>query len=196
MTTFLEGIDASFQPCTLALLLPAFMLVLAAGRWALASWPSFVLGAAIMFWSRAAGYWGLENSRSVALVIAVFVIAVYYAMWKGDDAGTSAATGLGVGAVAGWLWLPCVGTQLGIIINEAGRSGLRTLGMTVIYVAGAALAAGLVAVIPLALPRTAHRFDRPAVRAVGFVWAGAYAVLIAVGKYDAVVGELLRRSTA
>ena len=75
MGTLVEGIDASAQPCTLAVVLPAVAVVLTAGRHALVSWVGFVLGCLLIFWARAAGHWELSRSGVMQWVVAALAVA-------------------------------------------------------------------------------------------------------------------------
>ena len=107
------------------------------------------------------------------------------------------ATGAGAlaGALAGWLWRPCVGPKLGEILNMIDTEGARTLGLMLIYMLGALLPALLLAVLPHALPATKRFLDRLPVAAVGGAIGAAYAITLATNRYDDLVGELYRIAT-
>ena len=198
METLLEGIDASAQPCTLAVVLPAIAAVLAAGRLALAAWFGFVAGCSLLFWARAGGYWDIDRIGWIQWPIAVVVLVAFGAVmrryWGAIDMTFGGA--VVVGLFAGWLWRPCVGERLGDILNNASTDGARTLGLTVVYVVGVTLLALGVALLPSVVPRLVPIVEHVAWRGVAAVFAVAYAALIAVGEYDDLVAELLQRSTA
>ena len=198
MDTFLEGIEAGWQPCTLAVVLPAVAVAIASGRLAFVSWVGFLVGCAGLFWARAAGYWELDRLGLMQWVIALIVLVAFGALlrryWLDLDLTFSA--GLALGALAGWLWRPCVGERLGDILNNAGDEPVRTFLLTPIYVTGVTVVALALALVPIVVPALVRVVEHRAWRAVGAAFALAYAGLIAVGRYDDLVGELLLRSTA
>ena len=198
MATFLEGVGSIGIACTLAALLPAVALVLVARKARLTVALAYLVGVTLLTWARASGHWDVELSgvvmfvASAALVVGVFVLA-----YRAKRPASLAATGSGVvaGALAGWLWRPCVGPKLGEILNNTDTEAARTLGLMLVYMAGALLPAVLLAVLPHALPPTKRFLDRLPVVAVGWAVGAAYAVTLATGRYDLVVGELYRIAT-
>ena len=100
------------------------------------------------------------------------------------------------GAIAGWMWEPCVGAELADVINRASTDGPSTLALMVVYASGALLPALMLAALPAAVPRVRPVVDHAAVRGVGLLFGAGYALTVAIGRYDDVVGELVRRSTA
>ena len=198
MATFLEGVGSIGIACTLAALLPAVALVLVARRARLTVALAYLVGVTLLTWARASGHWYVELSgvvmfvASAALVVGVFVLA-----YRAKMPASLAATGSGVvaGALAGWLWRPCVGPKLGEILNNTDTEAARTLGLMLVYMAGALLPAVLLAVLPHALPPTKRFLDRLPVVAVGWAVGAAYAVTLATGRYDDLIGELYRIAT-
>ena len=198
MDTLLEGIDASVQPCTLAVVLPAVAVVIAAGRQALVAWMGFVIGCSVLLWARAADAWGLDRTGPLRWVVAALIAGAFWVLvrrsWRTVDMTFGAA--VVIGALAGWLWRQCVGERLGDILNSAQNNSARTLALTPGYVTGVTLIALGIALVPVAVPRVAALVERPAWRRGPLVFAAAYAALVAVGRYDDLVAELLQRSTA
>ena len=198
MATFLEGVGSIGIACTLAALLPAVALVLVARKARLTVALAYLVGVTLLTWARASGHWYVELSgvvmfvASAALVVGVFVLA-----YRAKMPASLAATGSGVvaGALAGWLWRPCVGPKLGEILNNTDTEAARTLGLMLVYMAGALLPAVLLAVLPHALPPTERFLDRLPVVAVGWAVGAAYAVTLATGRYDDLIGELYRIAT-
>jgi cytochrome c biogenesis protein CcdA len=198
VATFLEGVGSIGIVCTLAALVPAVALVLVARKARLTVAVSYLVGVALLTWARASGHWSVELSgvamfiASAALVVGAFVLA-----YRAKRPVSLAATGSGVvaGALAGWLWTPCVGPKLGEILNNTDTEAARTLGLMLVYMAGALLPAVLLAVLPHALPAIKRALDRLPAVAVGGAVGAAYAVTLATGRYDLVVGELYRIST-
>ena len=198
MSTFLEGVGSIGVACTLAALVPAVALVLVARKARLTVALSYLVGATLLTWARASGHWDVELSGAVmfaasaALVVGIFVLA-----YRAEKPASLAATGSGVvaGALAGWLWRPCVGPRLGDILNNTDTEAARTLGSMLVYMAGALLPAVLLAVLPHALPATKRALDRLPAVAVGGVVGAAYAATLATGRYDDLIGELYRIAT-
>jgi cytochrome c biogenesis protein CcdA len=197
MNTLLEGVEASAQPCTLAVLLPALAVVVGAGRRALWAWGGFVLACSLVFWARAAGYWDLDHTGAMRGVVAVLALAGFALVWRrgSDRAELTVPGGLVAGTLAGWLWRPCVGEQLADVLNSAPDEGPRTLVLTVVYVVGVVLVPLAVALLPVVVTRLDRIAEHPAWRGSAVVFGVAYAALIAAGRYDDVVAELLQRSS-
>ena len=197
MATFLEGVGAIGVACTLVMLVPAVALVLVARKARLTVALSYALGAALLTWARAAGHWNVELSGAAVPVAAVLVAGAFVLAYRAKGPASLSATGAGVvaGALAGWLWWPCVGPKLGDIFNNADTEGVATLGLMLVYAAGALLPALLLAVVPHAVPATKRILDRLPVVALGGAVGAAYAITLATGRYDDLIGELYRIAT-
>lgn len=204
MDTFLEGVDVIDQPCTIAVLVPALAIVLAARRNQLAVILGYVLGVALLMWARAAIYWTIPTDTAITLLIGVMILGGFLLAWRPellqtltfDRSGVLWGSGILIGAISGWLWRPCVGVQLGDIFNNADTEGPRTLVMMVLYVAGAVLPAVLIAVAPIAWPKLQTLFEKKVIAGIGLAAGCVYAAAVFVGQYDELVSELLRRSVA
>ena len=197
MATFLEGVGSIGVACTLAALVPGVALVLVARKARLTVALFYLLGATLLTWARAAGHWNVELSGAVVFVAAALVAGAFVLAYRAKRAASLPATGSGMvaGALAGWLWRPCVGPELGEILNNTDTEGARTLGLMLVYMAGALLPALLLAVLPHAVPSAKRFLDRLPVAAVGGAVGVAYAVTVATGRYDDLIGELYRIAT-
>ena len=140
----------------------------------------------------------MELSGALVFVAAALAAGAFVLAYRAKRPASLSATGSGVlaGALAGWLWRPCVGPRLGDILNNADAEAVRTLGMMLVYMAGALLPAVLLALLPHALPRSKPFLDRLSVVAVGGAVGAAYAVTLAAGRYDDLIGELYRIATS
>ena len=198
MPTFLEGVGSISIACTLATLVPGVALVLVARKARLTVALFYLLGATLLTWARAAGHWHVELSGALVFVAAALAAGAFVLAYRAKRPASLSATGSGVlaGALAGWLWRPCVGPRLGDILNNADAEAVRTLGMMLVYMAGALLPAVLLALLPHALPRSKPFLDRLSVVAVGGAVGAAYAVTLAAGRYDDLIGELYRIATS
>ena len=197
MATFLEGVGSIGVACTLAALVPGVALVLVARKARLTVALFYALGVALLTWARAAGHWKVELSGAAVFVAAALAAGTFVLAYRAKRPASLSATGSGVvaGALAGWLWRPCVGPKLGDILNNADTEGARTLGLMLVYMAGALLPALLLAVLPYALPATKRALDRLPVAILGGAVGAAYAITLAAGRYDDLVGELYRIAT-
>lgn len=194
--TFVEGLRVVTWACTLTVLVPGLALMLVARRCRATVATYYVVGATFLAWAQAAGHWWVA-ARGVALVIAGLVAAgTYAAAWRAPGHSSPFATGAGLvgGALAGWLWRPCVGERLGDILNDAATEGPRTLGLLLVYLTGVLLPVILVAVAAYALPVIGRALDRTPVAIVGALIGAAYAIALAAGQYDDLIGELYRIS--
>ena len=194
--TLTEGIGVITWACTLTALVPGLALVLVARRARLTVALYYIAGAAFLAWAQAAGHWWVA-ARGTAVLIAGFVAAgTYAAAWRAPGHSSPLATGAGLvgGALAGWLWRPCVGEFLGDILNDASTAGPRTLGLMFIYMVGVLLPLLLIAIAPHAVPAVGRVLDRLPFAIAGATVGAAYAVALAIGQYDDLIGELYRIS--
>lgn len=195
--TFIEGLRVVTWACTLTVLVPGLALVLVARRCRATVAAYYVVGAAFLAWAQAAGHWWVA-ARGAAVVIAGIVAAgTYAAAWKAPGHSSPFATGAGLlgGALAGWMWRPCVGEHLGDILNDASTHGPRTLGLLLVYLTGALLPVMLIAVAAYAVPAIGRALDRLPFAVAGVAIGIAYAIALASGQYDDLIGELFRISS-
>ncbi len=194
--TLTEGIRVITWACTLTALVPGLALVLVARRARLTVALYYTAAAAFLAWAQAAGHWWVA-ARGAAVVIAGIVAAgTYVAAWRAPGHSSPLATGAGLvgGALAGWLWRPCVGDRLGDILNDASTAGPRTLALMAVYMVGVLLPLLLIAIAPYAVPGVGRMLDRLPFAIAGAAVGAAYAVALAIGQYDDLIGELYRIS--
>ena len=197
MSTFLEGVGSIGVACTLAALVPGVALVLVARKARLTVALFYALGATLLTWARAAGYWHVELIGAAVFVAAALAAGAFVLAYRAKRAASLSATGSGAvaGALAGWLWRPCVGPKLGEILNNTDTEGARTLDLMLVYMLGALLPALLLAVLPHAVPSAKRFLDRLPLVALGGAVGAAYAITLATGHYDDLIGELYRIAT-
>lgn len=197
MTIFLEGVGVVTQACTLVIALPALFLVLAARRAAPWVVTTSVLATALVMWAKAGAGFTWANDGWMVVPIAFAIGAAFGAAAVADERRPLAvAAGLIGGFIAGWMWQPCVGTELGDILNNAGTERLNTSARMIVYTAGALLPAILLAALPAAWPRTRRVLEHSRTRVFGLAFGVIYAVTVLSGRYDDLVGELSRLSSA
>lgn len=195
---FSEGLRAAIEPCSFLMVAPALTAVVAAGvRWQamLAALSAGVVGG----WMLVDNRWILDGrllQLSAVLVamllVALAVPAVRAALPRArlDRPAPQAAMVAVVSLIASLWWRPCVGAELGGILNGA-RDGLgRQL------VPMAAYMLGILFVVPV-IVALRYAVDPPE-RALAWVgWAaGAAGVVVAAslaaGQHDEVVVTLTR----
>ncbi len=196
MATFVEGVEAITQACTLVVLLPGLAMVLVARRGRLTLALGYTVFAAVLMWSQAAGHWSIVSRGAIVVPLGILVAATFVAARSAERADQRRLIGAGVigGALAGWMWLPCVGTQLGDILNNATSQGLRTLALMLVYTVGALLPMLLLALLSHAVPASEKILNHRALGVIGMGFGALYAITVAIGRYDDLVGELYRIS--
>ena len=197
MSTFLEGVGSIGVACTLAALVPGVALVLVARKARLTVALFYLLGATLLTWARAAGHWHVELSGAAVFVAAALAAGAFVLAYRAKRAASLSATGSGAvaGALAGWLWRPCVGPKLAEILNNTDTEGARPLGLMLVYMLGALLPALLLAVLPHAVPSAKRFLDRLPFAVLGAAVGASYAITLATGHYDDLIGELYRIAT-
>lgn len=196
MSTFLEGVEAIRLPCTLALLIPAIITAAAAGHRRVLALAGFAMAATAVIWARFVGTWIDDPTSLLGFLVGLGLAAVLVLLAR-PATSELAVPGLGAaaGLVAGWLWRPCVGPQLGEIINRAPEDRIGTIAPTAAYVVGVLVLAVAFVIAPNAWPRVRRWFDHPTLRSVAAGLGVLLGLTIAVGWYGDLVAELVRRST-
>lgn len=197
MATFLEGVESIAQACTLVVGLPGLALVLVARRGRLTIAITYTVTAALLMWAQAAQHWSLVSRGWIVIGLGVLVAATFVGAKTAESADQRRLIAAGTvgGALAGWMWVPCVGTQLGDILNNATTEGPRTLALMVVYTIGATLPMLLLALLSHAVPASEKVLNHRVVGTVGMGFGALYAVTVAIGRYDDLVGELYRISS-
>lgn len=188
IAALLEGVRSAALPCSLTLLIPGIAVVLAARKAPVAAAAGFVGSLLVVGWLRAIGYLGTLPVGWIAVAIGTaMLLAVIGSAVNSSRLGT-----IGLGAVPGvgaaWIWQPCVGVELGSILNRAPTEPLAALPLLSAYLVGVAvvvLVAALVRVVT-ADTKSPKRF----VTVAGVVGGAAVAMAIAFGIYRDVVGWL------
>jgi hypothetical protein len=149
-----------------------------------------------MMWSRAAGYWTFASSGASVIAISVLVAAGFAVVIRSRDPRMVLAGAAACGAVAGWLWQPCVGEQLADILNHAGADRPMSVVRMLIYTAGALLPAIVLAAMPHAWPPAQSYLHGRFAARMGATLGAGYTGALLSGRFDDLVGVLSRWSTA
>lgn len=206
MAVFLEGVGVVTQACTLVIGLPALFLTLTGRRAAPWIAGATIVATALVLWAKAATWWTWANDGWMVVPIALVIVGAFAAAAVaggatavGAPTGAAAlglAAGVAGGVIAGWMWQPCVGTELGDILNHAETERLSTAVRMVVYTAGALLPSILVAAVPRAWPSARRWFDHARVRVAGLTFGAIYALTVLSSRYDELIGQLSRWSSA
>ncbi|MEO1057803.1 MAG: hypothetical protein AAFY28_12885 [Actinomycetota bacterium] len=178
LAAFAEALRATWQPCTLVLLLPPLAaVVLTRGRWAPLA--GTLVGAVVGGWVFAANVVFLSGVRlqltGVLVAGALGLLAAptftSRAVWLRSPLLQGALAAAVAFAAALW-WRPCVGRELGVILSTAanGSLGAALPGMTA-YMLGA--------MAPIALVGLALHALKPPQRAM--LWIGGTAAVAGLG---------------
>ncbi len=178
LAAFAEALRATWQPCTLVLVLPPLAaVVLTRGRWAPLA--ATMVGAVVGGWVFAANVVFLSGLRLqltgvlVAAALGVLAAATFRVgpTWMRNPTTQGLLAGLVAFTAALW-WRPCVGNELGTILSTAANDSLGSAlpGMTA-YMLGAMTPIALVglALHALSPPRQAMQ------------WIGGTAAIVGVG---------------
>ena len=208
MGVFLEGVGVITQACTLVIGLPALFLGLTGRRAAPWIVGSTIVATALVMWAKAATWWTWANDGWMVVPIAVVIVAAFGAAAAAGsmqaDAtartpmaiSTAVAAGIAGGVIAGWMWQPCVGTELGDILNHAESEPLSTSLRMVVYTAGALLPTILLAALPTAWPAASRMIEHERARTIGLAFGAVYVLTVLSSSYDDLIGELSRWSSA
>lgn len=194
MSTLAEGIESIKLACTLVLLIPALGIILFGRRRAVLV-PIWISTVAVIAWLRFVGWFDLAPSGVIHIAAGFVLVGLAIAAWKRDDIATDAATTALAAVIATWTWVPCVGRELGEILNNARSAPWSQLGPTVLFVIGTFLPMILIAALGVAVPQLSERVDRPPVRMVGLGIIFLVGALVCVQLFDDLAGELARRSS-
>jgi len=189
-----EGIESITLACSLVLLIPALGIVMLGRR---RSWlvPIWILSVALMSWLRFVGWWGIEASGFWHIVSGLALVGLVAVASKRDDLVSDVGATVLAGLVATWTWVPCVGRELGDILNNARDDPWAELGPTVLYTVGLFVPLILLAALGVALPEVSARAERVSVRRVGLGIIALVGGLVMVTLFDDLAGELARRSS-
>jgi len=187
IAAFVEGVRSTVLLCSLTLSVPVVAVALAARRRPVTGFLAAILAALGSMWVRAASLVPGPATRWVAVVLALFALAVFGA-WIRRDVHTSTWLAIIPGALAGWIWQPCVGRVLGDILQAAGERSLWSVFLLGSYAVGVAIPAFVVALARVTLGDPP--WLRRGVNVAGSVIGAAVAALVLLELDMRVVGWL------
>ena len=196
MATFLEGVESITLACSLVVIGPALLAVLLVRHRRAVVALGVIVGIATMMWARAGRIWDVASTGRRTIVIGLVIAVTGAALIRAVSDRSRLGFGLAAGAIAGWLWQPCVGEHFAAVLNRAETDRAISLLQMHVYVIGLSLPILLVVAVPLAFPQARNLAHHRRVRAGAGMLTLAYAATVTAGRYDDVVGELFRISAS
>lgn len=194
MQVFFEGIESVKLACSLVLLIPALGVALMGRRraWLIPAW---IISVSLIAWLRFTGWFTPLASGFGHVLAGIGLVALAVFAWRRDSLTTDLGATVGVAFLAGWTWIPCVGSELGEILNNARREPWVELVPTFLYLAGLFVPLILFAALQVAWPKFGELVERPGVRSAGIGVVLLVGGLVAVTLFDDLASELAERSS-
>ena len=194
MSIFAEGIESLKLACTLFLLIPALGVALM-GRRRIWLVPTWIITVSLIAWLRFTGWFTPLASGFGHVAVGIVLLGLAALAWRRNDLATDIAATAAVAFLAGWTWVPCVGRELGEILNNARAEPWAEALPTFLYILGLSIPLVLIAALEVAWPKFTELTDTPKFRAVGIGVIALVGGLVAVTLFDDLAGELARRSS-
>lgn len=194
MNLLAEGVESLKLACSLVLLVPALGVILLGRRrrWLIPAW---IVTVAFIAWLRFALWWNLEPSGVGHVLAGVALIGAVATAYYRNRLATDLIATVGAAALATWTWEPCVGRELGGIVNTARFEPWGQALPTLVYVFGLFLPLVVLVALEVAWPKLGEITDREQVRRVGLAVVALVGGLVAITLLDDLAGELARRSS-
>jgi len=186
----LEGIRDLSQPCSLSLVIPGLLVVTASRRRRGWSTAGVVLAIWLFGWMKAAGWLPGTPNVLTSVLVGMAYAATGWAAWQLRGAGSGFASGFIAGGLAAWLWVPCVGRELGEILNAAPDDPGAQIFPMGLFVLGLSIPILVAALLPSVMPTRTHG----PIANVALVLVGVVSVALIAGWYDDIVIQLNRWS--
>ncbi|MDW3177228.1 MAG: hypothetical protein R8J94_07580 [Acidimicrobiia bacterium] len=193
--SFLEGIESLRLPCSWVLLIPGIAVLVFGRRRTPLVVAAFIAAAILVAWLRFAGWWFSTPQGGVQVVLGVAIVAGAGLAWRKDTGIYDAAVATIAGLAAAWTWIPCVGPELGEILNGSRTEPFQHIGGTVAFLLGQFLPFILIAAIGVVWPQLTRRLEHRGIVAVGALLLMLVGVLFITTLFDDLASELARRST-
>lgn len=193
MELLAEGVESLKLACSLVLLIPALGIVLFGRRrvWLVATW---IVTVTVVAWLRFAGWFTALPSGTFHVAAGLLLVVLAGVAWKRDELAADLAATVTVGFLATWTWVPCVGRELGAILNRARFEPWPQLWPTLVYFVGLFVPLVVLAALDTAWPGLGERLDASRVRATGIAVVALVGGLVSVTLFDDLAGGLARRS--
>ncbi len=194
MDVLAEGIESIKLACSLVLLIPAVGIALM-GRRRIWLVPAWILTVSLIAWLRFTGWWTPLPSGVGHVVVGLGLLALTVLAWRTNTMISDLATTAVVAFLAGWTWIPCVGRELGDVLNNARAEPWSELVPTFVYMLGIFIPLVVITALQVAWPTFGDISDHPRVRTIGLSVVALVGGLVAVTLFDDLASELAQRSS-
>ena len=157
--------------------------------------PAWIATVALVAWPRFGGWWPTTASGVGHVLAGIALAIVVAAAWRRDELDTDVLAVAGAAVLATWTWVPCVGRELGDVLNGARVDPWAELVPTVTYLVGLFLPLILIVALGVAVPRIGEAMTVQHARSVGLAVLFTVGALVAITLFDDLAGELARRSS-
>lgn len=194
INTLLEGVESLRLPCSWVLLIPAAAITVFGRRRTPLVISVFVAVAALLAWVRFAGWWFETPRGAIQIALGFAMMLAAGIAWKLDRGIADVATSAFVAVVAVWAWIPCVGPELGEILNGSRREPFAHIGGTIAFMVGLLLPFILVAALGVVFPKMQEKLSHRAVVTGGAILLAVVGLLFVTTLYDDLSSALFRIS--
>lgn len=195
INSLIEGVESLRLPCSWVLLIPGIAVVLFGRRRTPLVVAAFAVVAMLVAWLRFGGWWFATPQGPIQVLLGLAIIASAVVAWKRDTGVTDALAAGVAGLAAAWTWIPCVGPELGEILNGSRTAPFDHIGGTIAFLAGQFLPFILVAAVGALWPKLSEKLAHRAIVTAGTVLLIVVGLLFVTTLFDDIASELARRST-
>jgi len=195
MQLLLEGIESLKLACSIILLVPAVGILLTGRRRVPVIAAVWLATVTLVAWVRFAGWWVTPATNIGHLALGLVTAALGLAAWKRPHFAWDLAATISLALLATWAWVPCVGRELGAVLNEARFSPWGELVPTAIYFVGLFIVLIVLAALPTLVPALSRALDTDITHRTGLAIVILVGLLASVTLLDDLAGELARRSS-
>lgn len=192
--TLAEGVESIGLACSLVLLVPALGAALLGVR-RVALIVTWIVATIVVAWMRFVGWWDLAAEGLAHMTTGVVALVIIVAAWRLERLELDLGATILVAAISAWTWVPCVGPELGEILNSARVQPWKQFLGTAAFLVGLYLPLVIVGALMVVAPEIARRIDTPSTRRLGLTVFATIGGLVAVTLFDDLAGELARRSS-
>lgn len=153
---------------------------------------AFTPTVAVVFWARASNIGDLSQTGPLLAVI-LLAGALLVLRRRNFHRVFGAAM---IGIFAGSTWQPCVGFELGKILNGAPEDQFAHLGPVLAFTAGLTLLLVAFAMLPRVSPKIGAILSGRVAVGIGFAGITVIVVAVLLDRYNTILGELARISFA
>lgn len=186
---FVEGMGDILLPCAAAIVVPGLLVAVAGRQYGRGSAVVFAASVGVGLWMRASG---LFTSSPQPLLVGLGFLVAAAAFLRGHRS-TALIGSVITGAMAAWMWQPCVGIHLGEALTTATRDAAGAFVPLMAYALGLCWVVVGLALLARLRPFRRVLLGRGALN-VSAASLGVLAVLAAAGWYEELVARLLQSS--